>query len=299
MSDAVFITDDAGAFVYICPNVDVIFGYSNQEVEELGNITALLGDGFVDHEQLRSSGEMKNIEREITDKSGNGHSLLVNVKGVSIKGGTVLYTCRDITERKRAEEELLALKEFNENVVQSIHEGLFAVDRDFRITLWNRAMEKVSGLPVEEALGKDAFDLLPCLTEQGVGEQLQAALEGEASARSHIPFHTSKRKAGFTNERYLPLWNPEEEVVGALTIVEDVTEAHRREQEVARLQEEIEQRKLVEIAKGILMREISLSEDESFRFIQKKSQDESKKMREVARQVIDFFGSEEERKKLS
>jgi PAS domain S-box-containing protein len=34
------------------------------------------------------------------------HVLLVNIKSVSIKGGTVLYTCRDITERKQVQEAL-------------------------------------------------------------------------------------------------------------------------------------------------------------------------------------------------
>ena len=31
MSDAVFITNDDGAFTFICPNVDVIFGYGEDE----------------------------------------------------------------------------------------------------------------------------------------------------------------------------------------------------------------------------------------------------------------------------
>ena len=38
MSDAVFITDDAGVFTFICPNVDVIFGYSHDEVRTMGRI---------------------------------------------------------------------------------------------------------------------------------------------------------------------------------------------------------------------------------------------------------------------
>lgn len=32
--------------------------------------------------------------------------MLINIKKVSIKGGSVLYSCRDITARKRAEEAL-------------------------------------------------------------------------------------------------------------------------------------------------------------------------------------------------
>ncbi len=118
ISDAVFITADAGAFTFICPNADIIFGYSVQEIERFGNIVRLLGDRFFDPDELEISGEIPNIEREIVDKTGRAHILLVNVKRVSIKGGTTLYTCRDITKRKRAEEELRKYHEHLEGLVK-------------------------------------------------------------------------------------------------------------------------------------------------------------------------------------
>jgi PAS domain S-box-containing protein len=105
ISDAVFLTNEEGAFTYVCPNVNVIFGYSEQEVEAFGNISRLLGAGWFDPHELEAAGEITNIEREITDKAGASRLTLVNVKRVAIKGGTLLYTCREITQRKRAEEE--------------------------------------------------------------------------------------------------------------------------------------------------------------------------------------------------
>jgi len=52
------------------------------------------------------------------------------------------------------------------------------------------------------------------------------------------------------------------------------------------IQEELEVRKLVERAKGILMRESSVSEDEAYRLIQKYSMDSRKSMREIAEAII-------------
>ncbi|MDP3143541.1 MAG: GAF and ANTAR domain-containing protein [Candidatus Omnitrophota bacterium] len=52
------------------------------------------------------------------------------------------------------------------------------------------------------------------------------------------------------------------------------------------IQEELETRKLVERAKGILMREQNLSEDEAYRLIQKHSMDNRKSMRQVAEAII-------------
>ena len=106
ISDAVFITDDKGDFTYICPNVSVIFGRSYEEVSALSNINNLLDIHDLNRSELIASGEIKNIERAIRDKSGAPHILLVNVKLVAIQGGTMLITCRDITERKRAYVEL-------------------------------------------------------------------------------------------------------------------------------------------------------------------------------------------------
>jgi PAS domain S-box-containing protein len=232
-------------------------------------------------------------------KEGEEFPIELSLSAVKIKGNwNAIGIVRDITERKRAEEALRSLKEFNENVVQSIQDGLVALDRDFRITFWNSAMESISGCTVSEAQGKNIFDVLSCLTQGGVGEQLEGALEGQVTERSNIPCPTSDGKTIYWNTKHLPLRDSEGEVVGVLVVVEDVTEVLHLEQRLARLQEEIEQRKFVEIAKGILMRQLNLSEAESYQFIQKKSQDENKKMGEVAKEVIEFFGSADEREKF-
>ena len=52
------------------------------------------------------------------------------------------------------------------------------------------------------------------------------------------------------------------------------------------IQEELETRKLVERAKEILMRRRSMSGDEAFRWIQKRSMDSRKTMREVAEAIL-------------
>ncbi len=110
ISDAVFLTDDAGAFTFVCPNVDVIFGYAPDEVLAMTRIGRLLGEDLFDRAELAARGEIQNLEREVTSKSGARRTVLIHLKEVSIKGATVLYTCRDITERKQAEEELRAAR---------------------------------------------------------------------------------------------------------------------------------------------------------------------------------------------
>ena len=110
ISDAVFLTDDEGVFTFICPNVDVIFGYVPDEVRAMTRISRLLGENLFDRAELAARGEIRNIEREVTSKSGERRSVLIHLKEVSIQGGTVLYSCRDVTERRHAEEELRAAR---------------------------------------------------------------------------------------------------------------------------------------------------------------------------------------------
>src|SRR5262245_48265840 len=84
ISDAVFLTDDDWVFTSICPNVDVIFGYVPDEVQAMTRIDRLLGENLFDRAELATRGEIHNIEREITTKSGEPRALLIHLKAVSI-----------------------------------------------------------------------------------------------------------------------------------------------------------------------------------------------------------------------
>ena len=110
ISDAVFLTDDNRHFTYICPNVDVIFGYVPDEVRAMPSIDRLLGPNLFDLDDLVRLGEIRNIEREVVSKTGERRIVLVHLKRTAIQGGTVLYTCRDITELRHAEHALRATR---------------------------------------------------------------------------------------------------------------------------------------------------------------------------------------------
>ena len=61
-------------------------------------------------------------------------------------------------------------------------------------------------------------------------------------------------------------------------------------QEVDDLRDALETRKLVERAKGILMRRLNLTEEEAFRRMQRRSQNENKKLGEIAEAIITADG---------
>ncbi|MCS7025348.1 MAG: ATP-binding protein [Bryobacteraceae bacterium] len=62
-------------------------------------------------------------------------------------------------ERKMQEFE--RLKEFSENIVESINVGILAADLEDRVESWNSQIEKLTGIPRQAALGKKLDELLP------------------------------------------------------------------------------------------------------------------------------------------
>ena len=57
------------------------------------------------------------------------------------------------------EEEIRGQKEFIEMLIDSSLDGILAYDREYRYTLWNPAMERLSGMPAAAVLGRSALEL--------------------------------------------------------------------------------------------------------------------------------------------
>lgn len=104
--DLVFITDDFGNFTFICANLPNIIKYSVAELEAMGNVAKLIPDSLTYLEDFGKAGVLHDLERVIVDKDGNARDFLINVNSVPFMDGTRLWTCREITERKKLESRL-------------------------------------------------------------------------------------------------------------------------------------------------------------------------------------------------
>ncbi|MCB1761986.1 MAG: PAS domain S-box protein [Gammaproteobacteria bacterium] len=72
----------------------------------------------------------------------------------------------DITARKQQERELVRLRNFLVNIINSMPSILIGVDELGRITQWNKEAQHRTGISFEEALGRPLSEVFPRLTEE-------------------------------------------------------------------------------------------------------------------------------------
>jgi two-component system, NtrC family, sensor kinase len=127
-------------------------------------------------------------------------------------------------------EEYERLKEFSENIVESIHVGILAADLEGRVESWNPQMEKLTGVHRGEAVGRYLRELLD--------EDLCLELNRSDKATGihniyKFPMRAPRREAGAAistvNVAVAPLVSKEGSHIGRLIIFDDVTDRDEME----------------------------------------------------------------------
>ena len=122
------------------------------------------------------------------------------------------------------------LKEFNENIVESINVGIFALDLEDRIESWNAQMEAMYAVSRAEALGEKLSAVFP--------DEFVSAIEGfrnEPGVHHLYKFHLTT-KAGeqrTVNIAIAPLLSREFVIVGRIVLVDDITDRVSLENQLA------------------------------------------------------------------
>jgi PAS domain S-box-containing protein len=122
-------------------------------------------------------------------------------------------------------------------LVESSVDGLFALDREIRYTLWNAAMERFAGKRADEVLGRRAFDVFPFLRELGLEDAIHRVLAGETVATDAVPNVLPDGQVHYFDRLYMPLRDEGGSVFGVVGVVRDVTE-RRNAKEALRASED-------------------------------------------------------------
>jgi two-component system, NtrC family, sensor kinase len=148
---------------------------------------------------------------------------------------------------QRKVEEYERLKEFSENIVESINVGILAADLEDRVESWNTQIEQLTGVPRDHALGKKLEELFPAELsaqfervrgETGIHHIYKFVLNPAAGAAggngNGNGGHGSPLPARFReatlNIAIAPLVSKDQEQIGRLIIFDDVTDRAELEQ---------------------------------------------------------------------
>jgi PAS domain S-box-containing protein len=135
----------------------------------------------------------------------------------------------EMVERESQQHALRERTELHDNILESMSDGIAIFDTEFHFLRWNRAMEKLTGVPRGELIGSDRllWEVFPHLREQGVEELMRTVMKGEVVERECIPFRLPSGKEGFTSDTYLPVRAEDGQIRGIACVVRDVTERER------------------------------------------------------------------------
>lgn len=136
------------------------FGYRREEI--IGR-TSLDIDLWVDKaerealvKELHRTGKAVNGELRTRDKHGNIHWLFTSASLIPVAGEAYLLTQSiDMTGRKLAQEALKAANKQLQNIIDFLPDATLIVDKDNKLIAWNRAIEKMTGVPKTSVVGRD------------------------------------------------------------------------------------------------------------------------------------------------
>jgi len=125
--------------------------------------------------------------------------------------------------------EIARLKDFSENIVESLNVGVLAVDLEGTVEAWNSRMEQVFGVPRDAAVGQPLGSLLPAeLASEIASRDDQEQITGIYKHR----FQRQGRSL-ILNVSITPLVGKSGERIGRLLLFDDVTQRERMEEQMS------------------------------------------------------------------
>jgi len=181
--------------------------------------------------------------------SRNGEpSVYASVEGTAAEEGSLnkkqfRIAAIDITERKQSEEKLRETRDYLENLISYANAPIVVWDPSFKITRFNNAFERLTGLSASEALGAPLNILFPENSRDKSLEHIRRTLSGERWDAVEIPI------LKMDGSIRTVLWNSANihgsngsTVIATIAQGQDITDRKLAEEELRRARDELELR---------------------------------------------------------
>ncbi|HQC73854.1 MAG TPA: PAS domain S-box protein, partial [Candidatus Competibacteraceae bacterium] len=228
-------------------------GYSRAEFSRLRiqDIDAVLTPGQVMAAFaaiIAKSGEV--FETRHRHRDGSVRDVRVSTQVIQSAGRDYLAAIwSDITERKQMERDLRESRQRLRDIIEFLPDPVFAIDRQGRVMVWNRAMQEMTGVSAADMLGKGDYEYTlpfygerrPMLIDFVFAENLPALPHYQHIQRiggANLMAENCQCQIGGRTLDLLckasPLYGIQGEVVGAIEMIRDITEQRQAEEEIRR-----------------------------------------------------------------
>jgi len=188
---------------------------------------------------LTSGGEFwESVEIPILRKDGDIRIALWNSANIYAEGGKTLMSTiaqgQDITERKKAEEQIRQGTKEWEDTFDSISDPLFIHDREFRVLKANRAYMEASGMSFEGMVGRPYYEVFPKMNGPFNGCRRAFELQEEEEEEEEEVSLPSIDKV--YKVKFYPVTDVNGSYLHSLHILEDITEHKKLEAQLRHAQ---------------------------------------------------------------
>ena len=205
------------------PNREEFFGWGIRYLEPLsvrGRLIGFMGLG------RRKNGDYLNSEdlELLTTLSGYAAIALDNA---------LLY--RSLESKA---EELVELRIYSENVIESISHGVVVISVEGEITVWNGAIAALTGVPKDEAIGRPIADVLPRELTRLLREVVDGpdwlVKDSTQLFRAHLEIdgEDGRESSRLINVTLSPFISHQNLNIGTLLVIDDITEKIRLESQL-------------------------------------------------------------------
>ena len=239
MDEGIIIINKSGMIIMVNPSAERIVGLGspallNKEVSKVFSSPAheLEDPGQFMELAAKIKGDPgQTINEEISYLRPAAHISITSAPVTNRFGNMagVIIMLRDITERKRAEEELAKIAAEQKNIMGTISDGIYMLDMSGNLVNWNRTAEVVTGLSAEELKGKPIVELFVEEDRASVAEAIRKGLE-EGIGEVTGSFLRKDRSPAIYQWSTVPLKDPQGNVIGLTGVGRDITEQKRIEE---------------------------------------------------------------------